>query len=98
MSDRISGNHLWSVPYYVDHVLRKEKFLAQHPEAVVEVDKDAPPRRRWHGRLPGHEEIVAEELRELLDRLERIVGGENELHGSSERLPGESSYHRQINP
>lgn len=74
MGDSASRKRLWSVPYYVDHVLRKEKFLAQHPEAVIELDQDGPPESRWHGRLPGHEEVVAEELREVIDGLEELVG------------------------
>jgi hypothetical protein len=65
-----------SISGYVDQVARKERFLEQHPEAVIEVDKSAPPRSRWRGRMPGNQEIIAHELSDLLDRLEKAVGEE----------------------
>jgi hypothetical protein len=60
-------------PVYVDQVVREEQFLAEHPEVVIEVDKPGSVYGRWHGHVPGHPEIVAGELRELLDKLEDLV-------------------------
>jgi hypothetical protein len=74
MSD--SKGHLQPVPEYVDDVARKEQFLAEHPDAVIEYDQDASPYERWRGRVPGHEEISAGELGQLLGRLEEIIAVE----------------------
>src|SRR4051812_28710996 len=83
MSD--SNGHLQPLPGgHVDNVLRKERFLKQHPEVVIEVDRKAPLYEQWRGQVPGHKQITAAELGHLLDRLEEIIAvGEAE-----QRWPG----------
>ena len=60
-------------PVYVDQVVRKQRFLAQHPEAIIELDREGSPYKRWHGRMPGCQEVATGELSELLDRLEDLA-------------------------
>jgi hypothetical protein len=83
MSDN-SPSYLQAVPEYVDQVARKERFLARHAEAVIGLNEAAPPYERWHGRLPGHEQIVSGDLGRLLDRLEELIAAD----AAAERWPG----------
>jgi hypothetical protein len=62
-----------SLDTYVDQVKRKEQFLAEHPDARIAVDPEAPPYERWHGHVPGCGEATSHELGRLLDRLDDLV-------------------------
>jgi hypothetical protein len=62
-----------SLDTYVDQVKRKEQFLADHPDARIAVDPEAPPYERWHGHVPGCGEATSHELGRLLDRLDDLV-------------------------
>lgn len=72
------------VPGYIDQVARKETFLGEHPDAVIEFVGEKSPHERWRGHIPGHEEIRTGELGQLLDRLEDQLAAD-EAH---ERWPG----------
>lgn len=82
MSD--SQKHLGAVPGYVDQTARKERFLAQYPDLVIEHDKEAPPHKQWHGQVSGHEPVTSAELGSLLDRLEEILA----VDEAEQRWPG----------
>jgi hypothetical protein len=71
-------------PEYVDQVARKERFLALHPDVVIELDREAPPYEEWRGQVPGHAQISSAELGRLLDRLEGTI----EVDEAEQRWPG----------
>jgi hypothetical protein len=60
-------------PEYVDHVVRKEQFLAAHPGAVITSDRDAPPHQHWRGLVPGCDEATSWDLGQLLDQLDSFI-------------------------
>ena len=69
----MSGNrHMQTEPEYVDQVVRKERFLEQHPDVAIELDREAPPYEQWRGRVPGHELITSAELGHLHARRRRV--------------------------
>lgn len=77
-------SQLQPVPGYVDQVARKEQFLEQHPSVVIEFDEEASLHSRWHGMVPGHEQISSGELGYLLDRLEEFIAADE----AAQRWPG----------
>lgn len=82
MSDRKS--RLEAAPGYVDQTARKERFLAEHPDAAIEFDEAASVYERWRGTAPGHEQATSAELGNLLDRLEEIIA----IDAAEQRWPG----------
>ena len=58
---------------YVDQVVRKERFLAEHPDVTISTDPEGPPHRYWHGQVPGYTEVVTDDLKHLLDHLTEQV-------------------------
>jgi hypothetical protein len=75
----------------VDQVVRKEQFLADHPETSILVDLDASPYERWRGHLPGCPEVTSHDLGRLLDRLDDLVVARDvHIAGRTGRLPASS--------
>jgi hypothetical protein len=68
-----------SLTDYVDQVVRKEQFLADHPYAYISLDREAPPYQRWRGQLPGRPEVRSHDLGRLLDQLDDLVAA-HEAH------------------
>lgn len=62
-----------SLVSYVDQVVRKEQFLAAHPDAHIAVNPDASPYQRWRGQVPGCLEATSHDLGRLLDQLDDLV-------------------------
>jgi hypothetical protein len=62
-----------SLDDYVDQVKRKEQFLADHPDARIVLDREAPPYQRWHGHVAGCAEATSHELGQVLDQLDDLV-------------------------
>jgi hypothetical protein len=58
---------------YVDQVVRKEQFLADHPDIVITGHAEAPPWAYWQGQVPGYPEVSSGELGRLLDMLDTQV-------------------------
>jgi hypothetical protein len=54
---------------YVDQVVRKEQFLAAHPDVTIAAHTEAPPWAYWQGQVPGCPEVSSSELGHLLDML-----------------------------
>jgi hypothetical protein len=75
MSDHDSNRRSRPVagPAYVDHVVRKERFLAAHPGATITTNPEASPYERWRGCVPGYGEAVSWDLGNLLDKLEEMA-------------------------
>jgi hypothetical protein len=44
---------------YVDQVVRKEQFLADHPDITITTDPKASPYQHWRGLVPGSGEITS---------------------------------------
>jgi hypothetical protein len=62
-----------SLDDYVDHVKRKEQFLADHPDVTIIIDREASPYHRWRGQIPGCAEATSHDLGQLLDQLDDLV-------------------------
>lgn len=62
-----------SLDDYVDHVKRKEQFLAEHPEVTITIHREASPYDRWRGQIPGCAEATSHDLGQLLDQLDDLV-------------------------
>lgn len=61
------------VDNYVDQVVRKEQFLAEHPDARISLHPDGPPHRHWQGVVPGCTSVTSHDLGNLLDMLDHQV-------------------------
>jgi hypothetical protein len=57
----------------VDQVVRKEQFLAAHPDARITFDSEASAYERWRGQVPGCTEATSHDLGNLLDQLDDLV-------------------------
>jgi hypothetical protein len=57
------------VDNYVDQVVRKEQFLAEHPDARISIHPDEPPHCHWRGLIPGCTAVTSGDLERLLDML-----------------------------
>lgn len=62
-----------SLTDYVDQVVRKEQFLADHPDVHIAIDPDASPYQRWRGQVPCRPEATSHDLSLLLDQLDDLV-------------------------
>jgi len=44
---------------YVDQVVRKEHFLADHPDIAITTDPEDSPCQRWRGQVSGIDEVAS---------------------------------------
>jgi hypothetical protein len=58
---------------YIDQVVRKEQFLAEHPDVAISACPEAPPWAYWQGQVPRHPQVSSGELGRLLDMLDTQV-------------------------
>jgi hypothetical protein len=58
---------------YVDQVVRKEQFLADHPDVTITNNSGASPYQHWRGQVPGSDEVASHDLEQLLDKLDDLV-------------------------
>jgi hypothetical protein len=58
---------------YIDQVKRKERFLAEHPDATITTSPEASPYDRWRGQVPGSEVVTSHELGQVLDQLDDLA-------------------------
>ena len=73
MSASSAAGRPGGVDTYIDQVVRKEQFLAAHPEAAISTDPNGAPHHYWHGQVPGFAEVVTDDLKRLLDTLDYQV-------------------------
>lgn len=73
MTTPASPNQPRFVEGYVDQVVRKQQFLAAHPDVEITAHPDDPPRRYWSGQVPGCIAVTSGDLERLLDMLEYQV-------------------------
>ena len=72
---RLRRPALWMAPDEPDQVLRLMRFRKEHPDVVIGTDESG----TWQARIPepnGETVINRHLLRELLDKLDELTGGQ----------------------